>query len=192
MLRWRRQKGSILGPAITLAYPVIFSLAVTATILSERLRAVVWGNGPQQDSTDSRIAQYKSGVPMVLTHPWGHGIGMSGLTLGVRNSQGQLTIDTYWLAIALDYGVIGFIIYYSMIFLSIYYAGLYTLTARKDDRDYGLLVPLGIALISFFVVKSVFAQEDNHPLIFMMMGVIVALVYRIKQETSRTVGTMKS
>jgi len=30
----------------------------------------------------------------------------------------------------------------------------------------------------------VFSQQDNHPLVFMMLGMVCALVYRIKRDIS--------
>jgi hypothetical protein len=36
----------------------------------------------------------------------------------------------------------------------------------------------------FFVVKLVFSQQDNHPLIYMMMGMLMALFLRIKKSGS--------
>jgi len=127
-------------------------------------------------------------LPMVFSHPWGYGIGTSATTLGDVNARGNLTIDTYWLAVALEYGILGFIVYYGMILLAIYYAGKYSLTATPRDRDFGFLVPIAIALINFLAIKSTFAEETNHPVIFMMLGMTVALVYRIQQDRRRTPG----
>ena len=52
----------------------------------------------------------------------------------------------------------------------------------RKDRDYSVLIPIAISISTFFVIKSVFSQEGNHPLIFMMMGAIAALVYRMRKE----------
>jgi hypothetical protein len=45
-----------------------------------------------------------------------------------------------------------------------------------------MLWPLAAALTNFFVIKSVFSEEENHAIIFMYVGMIVALGARIKSD----------
>lgn len=179
-LRWRRRRDSVFGPAIVISYPLIFVAFIISTFFVGRLRAMVWGSGAQQFSTDARQMQFEMGVPMVLKHPWGHGIGRSAETLNFRNQAGDLTIDTYFLAVGLEYGVIGFFAYYGMFLFAIWYGAKALLDARSKDTL--ILVPLCIALTNFFIIKSIFSQQENHPLAFAMLGAIVALVWRTKQE----------
>jgi hypothetical protein len=44
--------------------------------------------------------------------------------------------------------------------------------------------------MNFFVIKSVFSQQDNHPLVFMMLGMVVALVWRIQQQRPVAVSSL--
>ena len=48
----------------------------------------------------------------------------------------------------------------------------------RVEGELGLLLPMGVALLNFIVVKSVFSQDSNHPAVFMMLGGVVALGYR--------------
>ena len=50
------------------------------------------------------------------------------------------------------------------------------------DREYTFLVPIGIAMLNFLVIKSVFSEEANHPIVFMYIGMIVALAARIRRD----------
>ncbi|KRC39134.1 hypothetical protein ASE17_15725 [Phenylobacterium sp. Root77] len=175
-LRWRANKSSLLAPAIVLAYPAIFALFITATMFVGRLRNMVWGGGDTAASTASRGAQYDMGIPMILKAPWGHGAGTSGSTLGFVSPAGIQTIDTYYLAIGLEYGLIGFVVYYGMLIASTYYAAKYAVRAPTGELSF--FMPAAIALVNFIVIKSVFSQQDNHPLIFMLMGIVTAMVYR--------------
>jgi hypothetical protein len=181
-LRWKRTQGSLFGPAIVFAYPVIFTGFIVATFFVGRLRAMVWGTGAEQFSTESRMDQFRAGIPMVIKWPLGHGIGRGADTLGFTNLAGVLTIDTYYLLVALEYGVIGFILYYGMILLGIGQAARCGLHTSPDVRESEFLMPIAIAMGNFFVIKSIFSQEENHPLIFMLLGMTVALVYRIKSD----------
>jgi hypothetical protein len=155
-------------------YPVIFCFAITATFMIGKLRRALWGGGETRASTDARVEQYHLGIPLILKHPWGYGIGQGGGTLGYAPF-GFLTIDTYYLVLALEYGVVGFVVYLSFIGFGIWGAGKELLTRGELVNDRGLMAPLAIALLNFIVIKSVFAQQDNHSVAFMMMGMIVAI-----------------
>jgi hypothetical protein len=184
MRRWQTRPDSLLGPAVALGYPAIFAAGVASTFFVGRIRHLVFGDGSQQGSTDDRIAQYKLGLPMVMHNPIGHGIGTGGTTLGY-SPFGFMTIDTYYMDIALEYGVLGFFVYYSMFAIAIYQAGKHALfrTVGRDD-DLAFLAPLAMALMNFIVIKSVFSQQDNHPLVFMMLGMTAALLARARAKSS--------
>jgi hypothetical protein len=176
-LRWKRHRESLFGPAIVLAYPVIFSAFITATFFIGRLRRMVWGGGEHQFSTASREEQYRMGLEILASNPLGHGIGLGAETLGFRNLSGALTIDTYYILIALEYGVVGFLVYYAMFLIATYKAGMSIFQPPKS-REELLLIPLAIAISNFIVIKSIFSQDANHPIIFMMLAMIVALIWR--------------
>lgn len=180
MRRWQTRPDSLLGPAVALGYPAIFAAGVASTFFVGRVRHLVFGDGSQQGSTDDRIAQYKLGFPMVVHNPIGHGVGMGGDTLGYAPF-GTMSIDTYYMCIALEYGVLGFFVYYSMFVIAIYQAGKQALfKSVGEDGEVAFLAPLAMALMNFIVIKSVFSQQDNHPLVFMMLGMIAALLARTR------------
>ena len=93
---------------------------------------------------------------------------------------GVVTIDTYFLALALDWGILGFLIYYGMILMVTWKAVRYGWTGGARTREHGYLIPAGIALTEFFVIKTIFSQTHNHALVFIMMGMVAALIYRIR------------
>jgi hypothetical protein len=58
-------------------------------------------------------------------------------------------------------------------------------SAPTGDRESGLLVPLATCLCAFLVIRGVFAQPDIHPMIFMMVGMVIALVARAKAQAAQ-------
>jgi hypothetical protein len=182
VLQWRRHRDSPIGPAVILSYPVTAVAGLIATFVVGRLRSAVWGGGETVSSTLGRQIQYQMGLPKILSNPLGHGIGRGGETLGFFEPGGLLTIDTYYLSVALEYGVIGFIAFYGMILYSIYTAGRHALDDDNKDPEISFLAPASIALTAFFVIKSVYSEQNNHPLYFMVIGMVLALVYRLKAE----------
>ena len=176
--QWVRNRHSIFGPAITIAYPAILSVFLLATFFVGRLRNMVWGTGAQSYSSLAREEQVDMGLPIVFSQPWGHGIGNAASVLGYRNLEGTLTIDTYYLSVALEFGVIGFIIFF-LIFLSALIYGVIYLVKAEEESDL-LVMPIMATLSIFLVVKSVFSQQENHPLVFVLLGALFGICYRIK------------
>lgn len=121
------------------------------------------------------------GIPKILSHPWGYGFGRSAEILGFTNGLGVLTIDTYYLSVALDLGIVGFFLFFSIFIVAIIRA---MTRAYSADGEAGYLAPAAITLVNFVIIKSIFSQTDNHPLIFAVLGLIVALIYRF--DRSRT------
>lgn len=181
VLKWRRERGGLLAPAVVFAYPIGFFLCLAAVAFVGRLRHLVWGNGSQGFSDNARAEQWALGIPKIISHPQGYGIGMGAHALGYAPF-GFTTIDSYYLSVALEYGVLGFIIFYLMIGFSIYYCVTALLKASYKDRDIAFLAPAAIALTNFLLIKSVFSQQDNHPILFMILGLTVALVHRARVE----------
>lgn len=182
--QWKRRRDSIFGPAVTLAYPAIFCVACAAVLFVGRLHNAIIGDGSQSSSNDARMAQINLGMPKILHNPIGYGIGMGGETLGFMPF-GVMTIDNYFLLVALEYGVVGFLIYYTMIGLGIFVAGRRAYVDVNNDRDSFFLPAITSALLNFLVVKTVFSEQDNHPLVFMMLGALAALSYRASMAPQR-------
>lgn len=178
-LQWRQVKSSILGPAFVFGAPIFSAAFLAATLFIGRLHLIVWGGGNDRYSTQGRTDQYHMGIPKVMHHPWGYGIGRGAEELNYRNLGGGLTIDTYYLLVALDYGIIGFLLYYSALLLSAGFAVKVGHFEMPREREHTILVPTAVSLVVFTVTKSVFSQTENHYLQFIMMGLACALIYRI-------------
>ncbi|HTI30521.1 MAG TPA: O-antigen ligase family protein [Sphingomonas sp.] len=178
--RWVRIKGDIVGPAITMFYPFSIALFFVATLVSHRFGAIIWGNGAQQASNEGREAQWASGWPKIGAWPFGNGIGMGAETLGTRNPAGILTIDSYYLVVLLEYGVIGFIAWLGMWIGSAVQATRWSLV---DDSEEGRMLPImATFMLVFVIIKGVLAQDDSHGIVYMMLGMIVGMCWRAKQR----------
>lgn len=181
LIRWRQQKNSMIGPAVVLTYPAVFVAFVAATFFVGRLRAQVWGDGSQAASDDSRMEQWAMAIPKLLRRPIGYGFSKGGSALGFTNGAGVLTIDSYYLSVLLELGIAGFVVYYGLLLRAAWTAAS-TVIGSRQDQEIRLLLPISVAIINFVVVKSVLSQDANHPLIFMMLGAVVALTYRARMQ----------
>jgi hypothetical protein len=178
LLRLRRNGRDLLAATIVYAYPALFAAAAAAVTFIRPVHTVVFGGGAQAASDQARRTQLFMGMPKVVENPIGFGAGGSGGAMGYAPGD-FITIDNYYLSVALDYGVIGLVVFPGIFLIVIAWAVRMMLhTADSKDRELGLLTPLAVALSAFLVIKIVFSQQDNHPLIFMMLGILVALSYR--------------
>jgi hypothetical protein len=182
--QWRSSKSNILGPAIMAAYPVFFVVFVAASFFVQRLKTLVWGNGETAASNEGRMEQIRDGIPLILKRPWGYGTGQGAEKLGFTDGAGTLTIDNYYLLVALDWGILGVIFYYGLVIMSAWAAGRNGWARKMPQREYTFLLPAGIALVEFFVIKSIFSQTFNHKLQFMIMGMIAAVIHRMRNGDS--------
>lgn len=173
---WKRNKSSLIAASFVYSYAIGLLVVALAVEFVPRLHVMILGGSSHSASTDARIAQYTTGFQKFLEWPFGYGVGQGAETLGFTSEEnGMITIDTYYLSILLEYGLVGFIVYYGMFAIAIYEGARRCIFAQIDDEDRSFLVPTTISLVCFIVIKSVFSQQDNHPVVFMMLGAIVAL-----------------
>jgi hypothetical protein len=184
LVRWRRRMGDILTAAIVYAYPSVFLAAVAATMFIHKIHVIVFGGGAQAASNEARSNQFRMAFPALLRNPIGHGAGQSGVAMGYGAGE-FIAIDSYYISVALDYGVLGVALYVAIFAIVIGSAVTTILRAPPtDDREAGLLIPLTTCLSAFLVIRGVFEQPDIHPMIFMMMGMVIALIARAKANAA--------
>ncbi|WP_426166374.1 O-antigen ligase family protein [Sandarakinorhabdus sp. DWP1-3-1] len=172
----RRDSGSLVSSAMFYAYPLAVMMLGMVVLASTRLRTMTLGGGAHQASSDARKAQWEMGIPKIMDHPLGHGVGRANEALGYTNRGGGGTIDTYYLSLLMDYGPIGFVCFL-LIFASVVWFGFKAyLAAATPDQD--MAAPLAVGLLNFLVIKSVLSAELNIPIAFMMTGFVVGLMYQ--------------
>lgn len=174
--RWQRDQHGLVAPALVLAYPVILSMFFALTLIWRRLEVMVWGGGPQQASNEARRLQWVGAMRELKEWPLGNGLGQAGELVGYVDAAGRLSLDSYYITILLDFGIIGFVAFFGMFLLGILKSSRVALAT--EDEELLLLVPFGIMLMVFIIIKGVLSQEDNHTLLFIALGATVALYHR--------------
>ena len=179
--RWRRHRDSIVGPALALAYPALIGVFIVAALTVQRIRVRILGDGRHQYSNDARWAQFWDTWPELAKSPlFGFGPGQGAGRLNYTNPGGTLTIDSYFLSIALDYGVIGFLLYYGMTVTGLIKAARIAATSRSVESE--IAVPVALCLTIFLVTKIVLSLEGNNSILFMLLAIVAVLAYREQQN----------
>ena len=180
-LRKRQEAPVSIGATATLlAYPAIVAVVTAVVLFWKRARNAVLGGGQHQPSTLARERQWDNGWELIAQNPFGYGLDRSAEVLNFRNAAGKLTIDTYYLSVMLDFGIIALPIFVMLFSLPIWYAVLCLRRARTEELQ--LIVPLALGLFNFIIIKSVLSSTSNFPLAFAMMGFMVALVARMQAD----------
>lgn len=182
LLTWallqRHRHHSLLGMAVVMSYPALFTVGVAASFVVGRIRAKVWGTGQYNDSTAARVEQLNAAIPESITHPIGHGLGMGAEAVGYVTPGGLLSIDSYLIAITMELGYIGLIAFVTF-FLYLSLKSFFAVIRSQDETsELTLLLPAAITMSVFLFIKLVFAQEDNHPFVYVLAGMTVALLRR--------------
>ncbi len=178
LLYRRKRPDSPIGTMVLGGYPALFVASIASAIFVGRIRHLVWGDGSQESSNDMRKAQIEIGIPKILDRPWGWGMGRAPETLGLPS------IDNFYLTVGLEYGLIGFVVFFGMFAIAIW-NGLRRAIIFPDG-ELGLIVPLCISLINFVIVKLTLSQQDAHGFVFVMLGALVACCWRIDREVAPT------
>jgi O-antigen ligase len=136
----------------------------------------VWGGGPQQASNEARRLQWTGAIRELKEWPLGNGLGNAGELVGYLDAAGRLSLDSYFITILLDFGIFGAIAFFGMFLIAIFKAAKVGLETNDEETE--LLIPVGIMLMVFLIIKGVLSQEDNHTLVFVALGAAVALYHR--------------
>ena len=176
--KFKNDKSSLFASAIVYSVPVAGFLFLVSTFFIGRIRNAVWGSGQQIYSTNARYEQVNSAIPKILSHPWGYGLEKGAVVLDYRLPSGMLTIDNYYLALTLDLGVVGVLVFIGMLFAVIYTLLNQLMRSVKIDRNLTLMGVVLIVVIQFAVIKLVLAQFETHAYFFAVLGGAVGLAYR--------------
>lgn len=186
---WRSRPQNLLSTAILFASPAAFMAGLGVVFASHSLNMMVFGGEAQASSTAARQGQLGMALDQVAHQPWGYGPGESGQAMGYGEGS-FVTIDNYFISLILDYGVLGALLWYSAFFIGIYSAVRYAFGEKYvPRREAQLLMPLGVALCAFLVVKWVHGQYDLHATEYMMLGMISALVFRLRNDRAAGLAT---
>lgn len=177
--RWRSDRESLVGATVVYGAPAAGLILTGSLMFIGRIRKIFLGGGEYQSSTDVRSSMYQIGLEKLLANPIGHGMGRGGPTLGYFLPDGRLTIDTYYVAVALEFGIVGFVAFFGMFLVALWRGGWAGVATR--DREIALILPAAVSLLNFVIIKGVYAREENHPFVFMLLALVVALQWRSAQ-----------
>lgn len=189
-LYWRRNRQSLAASSALFLSPFAVAGFLAICYVVPALHNRVFGGGRDASSNDSRRIQIDMGTPKIIARPWGYGLGQGADILQYPYPGAETySIDVYPLRLFLEYGVLGVAIYYTMIGSAIYYAVKYVLRSGDLIRQNSLFIPLLVAAIGFSLMQIYFALDDNQPIMYVLYGALMALIYRRSGSAAVPSGT---
>ena len=149
-----------------------------------KLRNRVLGR-PGDPSTQSRWDQWHMALPHIQANPLtGHGVGTGADVVGYFNPGAEFpTLDSMLISMLVETGVPGFLFFYGSVIFAI------VLGARKyllDSSSRGAFAGgLSCSLIAFLVYSIVLSQVENFTLLFLFLGLTIALLSLDGQSEKR-------
>lgn len=182
IVRWRARKTDLFAAVVLYGYPTLAALFLAGVFGSGRLRVMILGGQAQASSGEMRETQLSMAIAALARQPVGYGSGQSGPSLGFAPGS-FISVDNYFITVAMDYGPIGAFLWYGMFLIAILEGVKCCLSSETaGTREALMLAPLVVTLSSFLVLKWVHGQDSNHALYFLMLGMISALVYRLRNS----------
>ena len=152
---------------------LFFALGTTFTFLLvlfwQRANRMVFG----YDDGD-RWLQWEMALPHIQSNPiTGHGMGSSGKIIGYGVESGMPSVDSYVITLLVENGVPGCLLFFGAIAIAIW-IGLRVYLSDRDPRG-TLGSALACSLIAFATYRTALSQTENHPLVFVIIGLIFVM-----------------
>jgi hypothetical protein len=174
-LYWWRNKSNLIASTFVILTPFIAASGLLLALVVPAIRIRLVGGGTEQASNEGRTVQMHMGIPKVMNHPWGHGVGQGAETLGWTNAAGMLSIDSYPLRLALEYGIFGLCLWICIIFAALWHGTRFLMEDTVRSRESQLILPVLISIVSYLAMKINFAQEDNQPVFYALLALLAVL-----------------
>ena len=153
---------------------VAFGALVVLIFAWPKLHNIVLGGGAEASSDVARQIQWTMALPKIIASPVvGHGLATAGNVVGYLNASGDPTVDSFALAVLVESGIPGFVFYFGMIAVGIWFGAREYLA--NPTRSGAMAGALACSLIAYGVYRVNLAQRENQLLFFIIMGMLMWL-----------------
>jgi len=164
-------------------YPAALLTLVMAALFVGRVRTRLLGDGSQSASDAARGDQWALALPKVMKNPFGYGVGTVRENVPYFLPGGKWTIDSYPINLLIEYGIPGFLLFFSF-FLIIIAVGVkvYVGAVGRDEQVAGAAA---VGLVSFLMTRLILSADGSLELAFGYAGIIFGLWFVQKQRLAR-------
>lgn len=171
-VRAARNKES-LGLALLGWMSILVALIVSVGVIAGSARALASGrDAAERGSSLARVEMLRRGADAVSERPLqGFGPGMAAIKAGVYSGGVHLTIDSHYLSVVVEYGLVGLSLYIAALVLVMLSAVRGSLTG--GDPAKWIMPAIAVALISSLIVKTILSLTNNFNLFYVLIALAV-------------------
>jgi hypothetical protein len=165
----KNSKGGLLSVVALLVVTAIvpFVVAIILQLTAGRTRE-------ESGSSEARVQMFRRAVDPVLQNPaFGEGPGVGILQAALTTTRGRVTLDSYYLIVALDSGLPAVIAFIGLVIVAVRF--LIKATKLDDFFDFLAFSCWSLAAVAFGVAAVILGTPHNLPLFYMCIGVLVVL-----------------
>lgn len=156
------------------ALVLVFLTAIGAAVMAFALQLAVGRTSEEAESSRARVEMLDRAIVGARERPLlGAGPGVGGFEAANVNSRGRVSLDSYWLIVLLESGVPAL-----ALFLAALAAGAWRVVPAISRGLLGesrVQAAWGLSIVSFGISSMVLGTPHNLPLLYLALGVVVAL-----------------
>lgn len=170
----------LVGPLALLAAPAFILFMGAGIAASRTLRMWTIGGEQHAGSDIVRDAQWTRAINALMQNPLGYGAGRAPELAGKPTKSGTWIIDSYWINLLLDYGVLGFLAFMLFFCAIAWYA--FRDSLEHDDEATQICGMFAQSILLFLLTMYSLSFEGNFFFPLMLAGAIAANRYRLAQQ----------
>lgn len=169
---WTNNSQRSLGRALSGWFAIIIAIALTIGVAMTAAVLLEGRNRIEASSTNARVQMLKGTELLVEESPLiGHGPGLAAITLGHRSWSGVLTIDSYYMTVAIEAGLVGLIGFLAL--SSTPFLRLFRFRSPYQDEYWLLGVVMASSIFGMLVMKIGLSLMHNFDLMFWLLAASV-------------------
>lgn len=161
---------------------LMFLAALGAAIIAFAVQLALGRTSEETSSSQARVEMLERAVKGMQDQPLiGDGPGVGGFEAANINSRGRVSLDSYWLLVLLESGLPALMLYLAMLIAGVRH--LVPAVSRGLHGEARIQAAWALAIASFAISSSVLGTPHNLPLLYLALGIVVALDDSRRQRT---------
>lgn len=178
----RQQTFGMAGLVTVILSSALISAVMITILMAGIIRSDYFSgrNIDEKQSSKARVTMIQNGLPLIAKQPFlGYGVNMAANELGFKGN-GALTIDNYYLSLALESGFFAPILF-CFIVAVVAYMGFSL--GLSDLGSNGLLAGmLSTSLLGMMLIQLILSIPHNLPFLYTTLSLILLLKYTSEQS----------
>jgi O-antigen ligase len=188
-IRGVRQRRS-LGIALAGWMSLVVAIGLSVFLVSASLYLAEGRNLSEAGSTEARFLMLERATRLVLDQPiQGYGPGTAAFKIGFLPGMRSLTIDSYFLSIAIESGLLGLVLWIAINIRSGHAAVVGSLSG-STQRAGVLYAAVAAMMAASIVMKLVLSLTTNINLLFVVFGLCIVVTSLVTRSTRSSQGSL--